>query len=159
MFILPNFDIFVIGYWIVPTFIAFLWQMLLSLVINNHFLADVIALGCIWLMLLATVADVKATFYCVNPQCWFGRCYCHICLADVFCHSGWCVYHSCVGWCFCQLILMEQPFVVTAINGLICGRWNGHCFVTGWCYCHGGRCYCHWLVCVRQMLLPWWQML
>ena len=128
----------------------------------NHFLADVIAFSCIWLMLLATVADVEASFYCVNPQCWFGRCFCHLCLADVFCHSGWCIYHSCIGWCICQLNQWNNHFVVTAINGLICGRWNGHCFlwladvvamvadviatvwnVSGRCCCLGGRCYGH----------------
>ena len=36
---------------------------------------------------------------------------------------------------------MEQPYIVTAINGLVCGRWNGPLL-------------CDWL-----MLLPWWQML
>ena len=127
--------IFANFYWFCVT------DVVVTCVLQPFFLADVIAFNCIWLMLLATVADVEATFYCVNPQCWFGRCFCHICLADVFCHSGWCIYHSCIGWCICQLNQMEQPFVVTAINGLICGRWNGHCF-------------CDWL-----MLLPWWQML
>ena len=141
-------DVYIAKFWHICHWLLicanFYWFFVTDVVVTcnyNHFLADDIAFGCIWLMLLATVADVEATFYCVNPQCWFGRCYCHICLADVFCHSGWCIYQSCVGWCFCQLIQMEQPFVVTAINGLICGRWNGHCF-------------CDWL-----MLLPWWQML
>ena len=69
-------------------FANFYWFCVTDVVVtcnyNHFFLADVIAFNCIWLMLLATVADVEATFYCVNPQCWFGRCFCHICLADVF---------------------------------------------------------------------------
>ena len=50
-------------------FVVFVTDIIVTCFLTTMLLADVIARLLDWLMLLAIVADVKATFFiCVNPQ-------------------------------------------------------------------------------------------
>ena len=147
---LPKFDIFVIFaelFW--PNFLdCFLWQMLLSHFVNNH-----------WMLL----ADVIASW---------------LFMADVFSHCGRCESHSVFCLWKPQLMncLVVADVMATLLIGWChChgGRWNYHIvwadvlpnitvgtatFVTAiwlvWIVADGIATFCDWL-----MLLPWWQVL
>ena len=94
-------------------------------------LADVIAS---WLLLADVVSHCgrcksHIIYLCKPTMCWFfGRCFCHIVRADVFAI----VVDGITT--FVQADVLPNyanwnSYIVTAINGSICGRWNSHCFI------------------------------
>ena len=129
-----------------------------------------------WLMFLSPFEPMEIWQMLFDIMFCNGWCYCHYVFCGIWHHILYCVCGRCYNHFINWLMLlpwwqMELPHIYGLMFFALCNRWNSHLwqlmyyfvadgmttFVTGWCYCHGGRWNWPLLECVN--VSPCWQML
>ena len=109
---------------------------------NNYYvvMADLIAnvADVIATVISVYLADVTAKLLDDVISNWF--------MADVIAMCGWCYCHKLIVIMLADVIANMMADVFT-----MCGRWNSHLYVMGWCYCPVADGITTWLEC-GQML-------